>query len=584
MIAWLTEALVASALLMLLVLLVRAPVRRVFGPQVAYALWALPVLRLVTPPLPAAWREQAVMPISRAGEAVSVMIAAPVATPLVEAAPAPAATGMAVAAAPAMVEAPSVLAALPLPLLVAGLWAVGAGGFFLYHFLRHRRFCRGLLRAARTVDEVDGVRVVETPAAAGPLAFGLQLGGLGRRFVAFPDDFADRYDPEERELALAHELGHHARGDLFANWIGLAVLAIHWFNPLAWRAFRAFRADQELANDARVLAGRSRADRHIYACAIVKAAHGGAVAATCHLHTISDLKGRLRMLSITRLSRARLATGATAVAGLVATGLLVTASGTEAAAAITAKVEDATGVRLAAPPVPPVPAVPAVSAKADLVAVTRKPLRVVVKRAGTTQVYEGTDASRYLAQHPLPPLPPMPATPVTPVTPVAAATAPRPPVPPRPPVAGDTVVINEGQTMIIRNGDCTPPTGPSVVQRDHDGRREMVVCRNRISAMAARAQAQAQVAMRQADRSARVAELQASAAERQAADAERQAHWAERSALASRRAGVSQALASIDIARRSIEANRSLTAEQRHDALAGLQDAQNELRDSLNDE
>lgn len=44
---WASDALIASTLLMLVVLLVRAPVRRAFGAQVAYALWALPVLRLV---------------------------------------------------------------------------------------------------------------------------------------------------------------------------------------------------------------------------------------------------------------------------------------------------------------------------------------------------------------------------------------------------------------------------------------------------------------------------------------------------------------------------------------------------------
>ncbi len=559
MTGWLVEALVASALLMALVLVARAPVRRVFGPQVAYALWALPVLRLALPPLPAAWREQAAMPISRAGEVATTLIVpaiAPAAEPAVTTAP------LAVAAPVAM--------AIPWGLIVLGLWAAGAGAFFLYHFWRHRRFCRGLLQAARTVDEVDGVRVVETPAAAGPLAFGLAVAGIGRRFVAFPDDFADRYDADERELALAHELGHHARGDLFANWVALAVLAVHWFNPLAWRAFRAFRADQELANDARVLAGRSRADRHIYACAIVKAAHGGAVAATCHLHTISDLKGRLRMLSITRLSRTRLATGAAAVVALVATGLVTTASGTEAAAAMTAKVEDATGVRLAAPQPPAVPATPTEPAPPAALAAPEKPrsLRVVVKGADTSSVYEGAAAARYLAEHPLPKMPPVPPQPARPAQPANATT---------------TVTVRDGQSIVVTNGDCQPLAGPSVVRRDSDGRREMVVCRNRIEAAAATAQAQARRALAEADTQGRFAEQQARMAEQQAAMAERQAAMAERNAAYSRRAGLSQGLASIATARRSIESNRNLTDQQRRDALAGLDDAARELRESMAD-
>src|SRR3546814_3823360 len=85
----------------------------------------------------------------------------------------------------------------------------------------------------------DGIRVVETDAATGPLAFGVL-----RKYIAFPRDFAERYDEDERDLALAHERGHHARGDLIANWAALLVLAVHWFNPIAWRAFRAFRSEE----------------------------------------------------------------------------------------------------------------------------------------------------------------------------------------------------------------------------------------------------------------------------------------------------------------------------------------------------
>ena len=43
--ALLVEAILASALLMAAVLAVRVPVRRAFGPQMAYALWAIPVAR-----------------------------------------------------------------------------------------------------------------------------------------------------------------------------------------------------------------------------------------------------------------------------------------------------------------------------------------------------------------------------------------------------------------------------------------------------------------------------------------------------------------------------------------------------------
>ncbi len=306
MIAWALEALVASTILMVAVLLLRGPVRRAFGPDIAYALWLLPALRLLLPPLPQELREAAVAPVLRASEQITILFV----EPLGETAAAPAAQF-------------SLLG----PALVM-LWMAGAAAFIVWHAVAHVRLCRRMLaEAARATRIEHGVQVIETGAATGPLAF-----GIWRRYVAFPRDFAERYDAEERNLALAHELGHHARGDLIANWAALVVLALHWFNPIAWRAFRAFRADQEIANDARVLAGRNPMLRHVYACAIVKAAHGGAVSAACHLHTIDDL--------------ARLVAGVGTVALLTAAGLGITASGTQAAERVRSGVEKATGVKL----------------------------------------------------------------------------------------------------------------------------------------------------------------------------------------------------------------------------------------------
>ncbi|WP_294316071.1 M56 family metallopeptidase [uncultured Sphingomonas sp.] len=357
---WLIEALAASTLLMGLALLIRRPVREAFGPQIAYALWALPLLRLLLPPLPAGLRQAAATPLSQASETITIMVVGQGATAV-----APAVAPMADDA--TIAWGPIIGGTLAL------LWGVGALGFLLWHLTSHTRFCRRLLGTAAHVEEMRGVRVIASDAAPGPLAF-----GVIRRYVAFPLDFADRYDADERELALEHEIGHHQRGDLIANWIALAVLALHWFNPVAWRAFRAFRADQELANDARVLAGRSAIDRHAYACAIVKAAHGGAVSAACHLHTIDDLKGRIRMLTTMPRSRRRLATGGVLMSAVALTGLGLTASGTSAAKAISGKVGDTIGVDLQAqppaPPAPPVaPARPAPATAPDVAAIAAVP-------------------------------------------------------------------------------------------------------------------------------------------------------------------------------------------------------------------
>ena len=373
MIAWAIEALLASTLLMAVVLVIRAPVRRQFGPGIAYALWALPAVRLLLPPLPQL-HSAAPQLLNRASQTVTIYVIEPLGGS---------------AAAPT-----SLYSSLGLALAV--LWGMGAAAFLAWHAFGHWRFCRRMIDQSVSSERAGDIEVIETLAASGPLAF-----GIFRRYVAFPRDFAERYDDDERELALLHELGHHQRGDLIANWVALAVLALHWFNPLAWRAFRAFRADQEMANDALVLAGRSAIDRHTYACAIVKAAHGGAVSAACHLHTIQDLKGRLRMLTTGRRSRLRLTLGGTAVTALMVGGLAATASGTPAAATVRAGVQKATGIDIAtidahvaarlqsSPPAPPaepegvpLPPPPAPPARAEMPAAPDDAVSVTVDNDG----------------------------------------------------------------------------------------------------------------------------------------------------------------------------------------------------------
>lgn len=577
MIVWAFETLIASSLLMLLVLAVRHHVRRMFGPNIAYALWALPAARMVMPPLPQRLSEAAPAPLAEASRSIAYHIVEPLGVPTADIA----------AAAPSLW--PWVLVA----------WLVGATGFIAYHLIAHGRFTRRVRRLARSVRTVAGgrVEVIETDAATGPLAF-----GIIRKYVAFPRDFAERYDPLERDLALAHELGHHARGDLIANWLALVVLAAHWFNPIAWRAFRAFRADQEMACDALVLAGRAQGLRHAYGRAIVKSAYGGAVSAACHLHTINELKGRLKMLNVhERKSRARLLTGATTLAVLTVCGLGLTASGTRAAERVRTKVAATIGLDVTTLEMPAIPIIPAFQAAppappppGDLPprAEGHKAKRVVVVRDGKTTTYEGADAEKYIAENdlPIPPAPPHgEGGPIAGVVMVGkdgkvtnlATGAPLPP--------GSTmhrrIIIRDKDGKITRRGsdgkimtfavpdapmppealaalrdmpeissrDCTGNGATAIETRD-GAKRKIVICRNRIAdaaGAAARASAGYDIA---------------------AIDTIRIERDARGSALEGLRA-----------ARRSIEGNRSMTDTQRSTALLGIDEAIREMAQKSND-
>jgi beta-lactamase regulating signal transducer with metallopeptidase domain len=334
--AW-ADTLVTTALLVLAVLLIRKPFARHFGPRLTYALWAVPALRLVLPPLPFA-------------EPVAPQAAAPVADiVLVDMA---GAAGTSTPALPVSQAAPLWSFADLLPWLFA-LWAAGLVAVIATAMLSHQRFRRAVLTGAVALEPIGTIRLVMSEAVDGPVAF-----GLWHRYVAVPRDFFARYVAEERALAIDHELAHHRHGDLWANSAALLLLAVQWFNPFAWRAIRAFRFDQEAACDARVLTMSDVAPRDVrtarYATAIAKAAVGSRLSLAAPMAVHDNLQERLTMLMQQDISKerglvGRLLVGGTALAALATTATLVPAG------IASASVQDSD---LPAPPPPPAPPAP----------------------------------------------------------------------------------------------------------------------------------------------------------------------------------------------------------------------------------
>jgi beta-lactamase regulating signal transducer with metallopeptidase domain len=246
----LIDTLLTTGALIAAVLVVRRPAARLFGPGVAYALWALPLIRMMLPPLvlPASLRPVADVAAAHVAQAPSAVVILTNAAPVATAAPA---------------------AAISWPLVLLALWLAGAVLFLAARTHSYLAMRRSLLADARPMGTVGTIRIIESPAVECPVAFGVR-----DRVVALPLGFLFRTDPAARELAVAHELEHHAARDLAVNIAFQPLLALHWFNPLAWLAWRAMRQDQEAACDARVLAGRGREERHRYGQLIATAATG----------------------------------------------------------------------------------------------------------------------------------------------------------------------------------------------------------------------------------------------------------------------------------------------------------------------
>ena len=250
---FLFDTLMWTGALIALVLLLRRPVARHFGAAAAYALWFLPLARLILPPvtLPG-WMRPALSDTAPVADTATTAALVP------EGAEVLGQTEMDATLPPVPMDSPIDLLS---PLVV--LWLVGAAIFMGRRFWLYAQLRRELLENARPVGEVDDIRMIETTAISGPMAF-----GVFDKVIALPDGFMASRERQVRDLAIAHELAHHRGHDILVNMLVQPLFAIHWFNPLGWMGWDAMRRDQEAACDARVVASRSRDERAAYAAII----------------------------------------------------------------------------------------------------------------------------------------------------------------------------------------------------------------------------------------------------------------------------------------------------------------------------
>ncbi len=209
----------AGALVILLVLAARMLLRR--GPRLfPFLLWIVAFLRLLLPlslkvslPVPTDF-DAAGLVAQWAEEMAPVSPSAPAHT----------------AAAPG---GPGVLAVL------GWVWAAGAAVVALMGLISYLRLRRALRPAVRLEGNVWTVDQMGAPFVV----------GLLRPRIYLPSELED----SERAYILAHERCHIRRLDHITKLLAFCALAVHWFNPLVWVAFRLFTQDMESSCDEAVL-------------------------------------------------------------------------------------------------------------------------------------------------------------------------------------------------------------------------------------------------------------------------------------------------------------------------------------------
>ncbi len=309
---WLGETSLAVGVLILLILLIRRPVAKLFGAEAAYALWLAPLIRIFLPELSVLPAPADVAPLTQFVVTAEAFTAAP-AVPSVDLA--------ALAAATALL-----------------LWIMVAVALTYIKLEAQARFLR--LASASSKPAPPSLRK-EASAIATRLGvkrrfqlriceneYGPSIIGLLRPVICLPAGFETEYSRAEQQLALAHELAHIKRGDMTAALLASVFQAVQWPNPLVHIAMRAFRTDQEAACDAFVL-NRQRKDKNAasdYASAILKSAQHSGNGPAYGLSLGHPVKERLMLLKTQKRSAWRRLFGGVAVIALTAAGLAGTAS------------------------------------------------------------------------------------------------------------------------------------------------------------------------------------------------------------------------------------------------------------------
>lgn len=132
----------------------------------------------------------------------------------------------------------------------AAVWAAGVLAMALWGVLSYVRLRLRLRTAAREGD------VWRTDHAGAPFVLGLL-----RPRVYLPEGLSG----VAMDHILRHERAHLRHGDPWIKALWYATLCVHWFNPLAWLAFRLMGRDMELRADEAALRALDQQERAAYA-------------------------------------------------------------------------------------------------------------------------------------------------------------------------------------------------------------------------------------------------------------------------------------------------------------------------------
>ena len=178
---------------------------------------------------------------------------------------------------------------------LAAVWLAGVLVLALRGLAGYWRLRRSVALACKAPDGCYGGACVAAP---------FTLGILHPR-IYLPDSLRGA----ARQAVLLHEQTHIRRGDPLTKPLFYAAVCLHWFNPLAWLAFRGFERDMEAACDEAAVQGRPLPERNAYCETLLQFAVQGQRVPGSLTFGQGSVKGRIVHL----LHYRRLGAGALAV-------------------------------------------------------------------------------------------------------------------------------------------------------------------------------------------------------------------------------------------------------------------------------
>ena len=273
-----TEWIITSSLLILIVLLVRRIFRGKLSLRLQYALWLVVLVRLLIPGTVAQTGLSVLNYLPRTEVEVSqgtVTAPAPIDGGGVQTQPAePAGDGEADPVQPAApaeptgegepIQTPSPPEPIPWQGVLTAVWLAGAAAVAAALVISNLRFYLRL-RRVRRAHPIPGLAVPVYVARGLPSPC---LYGFPRPAVYLTPAAAE--DPAVLGHVLSHELTHRRHGDHVWAVLRGAALALHWYNPLVWLSAALSKRDGELACDEGALRHADGPTRAAYGRALIR--------------------------------------------------------------------------------------------------------------------------------------------------------------------------------------------------------------------------------------------------------------------------------------------------------------------------